>query len=114
MVNSLVIARRPSLPDRLGKWGRRHRSIVAMAGALLLLAAGVLGASTVIVMGERDEAELQRGQAVRRTVGHGDDGVRRQQRLRRRPAGHPGAGDEDVATCEESHRQLSTAVSHSL
>ena len=29
-------------------------------------------------------------------VGDGDDRVRRQQRLRRRPAGHPGAGHEDV------------------
>src|SRR5262249_35656709 len=38
-----ILARRPSVVDRVRKWGRRHPSVVAAAG--LLLAAGVAGLS---------------------------------------------------------------------
>jgi eukaryotic-like serine/threonine-protein kinase len=44
-----IQARRPGVVDRLGKWSRRHRSLVASAVALLLLAVVGLAVSTFLI-----------------------------------------------------------------
>jgi eukaryotic-like serine/threonine-protein kinase len=64
-----ILARRPTLRDRLRKWSRRHRAVVV--SALVLLIAGVLGlvATTVLIAGEHAETkaayERERAQRVR-------------------------------------------------
>jgi serine/threonine protein kinase len=48
-----VLARRPKLSERAVKWCRRHRSLVMMAAAFMLLAFVGLAASTVIIATEQ-------------------------------------------------------------
>jgi serine/threonine-protein kinase len=49
-----------SWPARLGRWGRRHRPLVAAALALLLTAVAALAAGIVVVNRERQAAEAAR------------------------------------------------------
>jgi eukaryotic-like serine/threonine-protein kinase len=58
-----ITARRPTPAQRLHKWGRRHRKLVASAAAFFLLAVAGLAISTVVVMRERDEAQRRAAQA---------------------------------------------------
>jgi serine/threonine protein kinase len=51
-----ILARRPSLLDRATKWARRHRSLVASAVALLVLAVIVLTVSNVLIAQSKDAA----------------------------------------------------------
>lgn len=52
-----TIARPPSLPDRVGKWARRHRRVVAAAVAVGLLAVLGMAASTVLILREKAKTE---------------------------------------------------------
>ncbi|MEX0703293.1 MAG: protein kinase [Planctomycetales bacterium] len=53
-----VLARRPTLRDRAGKWARRHRGAVATAIALLVLAVIGLTVSNVMIAREQSRKEL--------------------------------------------------------
>src|SRR3954453_21295799 len=48
-----TLARRPSLADRLGKWARRHRSLVTLAGAALVLLSIVSAVGMVLLAREQ-------------------------------------------------------------
>jgi serine/threonine protein kinase len=52
-----VLARRPTLADRLRKWSRRHRSVVV--SATLLLAMGVIGLVVTTLLLAREQAETK-------------------------------------------------------
>jgi WD40 repeat protein/serine/threonine protein kinase len=62
--NRPIKARRPSLWDRTLKFGRRHAGIVAAAFVLLLLAAGGLAASLILIGRERDIAATKAREAT--------------------------------------------------
>jgi serine/threonine-protein kinase len=59
-----VAAWREPAQARLGRWARRHRTLVAVAVALLATAVLALGLSTVLVSLERDAKEEARRNAV--------------------------------------------------
>jgi serine/threonine protein kinase len=48
-----IKARRPTLPERVAKWSRRHRSVVASATVILVLAVLALAASTALIAREQ-------------------------------------------------------------
>jgi serine/threonine protein kinase/Flp pilus assembly protein TadD len=60
-----ILARRPSLTERVSKWVRRHKRAVTAAAVMLILAVLGLAVSTVLVARQRDEAQLRRRQARR-------------------------------------------------
>jgi eukaryotic-like serine/threonine-protein kinase len=49
-----IQARRPTLPERLARWSRRHRSLVWTAAALLLVAVAALAVNHVLIVREQD------------------------------------------------------------
>src|SRR5205807_973161 len=51
-----IRARRPSVPARLGKWGRRHRPLVRALLVLLLLSLVLLAASNLLIRRAQREA----------------------------------------------------------
>jgi tetratricopeptide (TPR) repeat protein len=63
-----IHARRPTIVQRLAKWSRRHRSLVAAVGVVLVMAVAALAASTVLIWREmaRAEGALVEAQASRR------------------------------------------------
>ena len=70
-----ILARRPSAVQRLAKWSRRHKPLLAAAGAGLLVALVALAASTVYTwhayreeVGRRREADEQRLAAEKRAL----------------------------------------------
>ena len=52
-----ILARRPTLVDRIAKWGRRHRTATLSAVLVLLLAAIGLGVSTTIIAAKHAETK---------------------------------------------------------
>jgi serine/threonine-protein kinase len=60
-----VAACHDPLPARLGRWGRRHRPLVAGAAALLLTAVAALSVGTVLISQQKQLAEQQRDRAER-------------------------------------------------
>src|SRR5207248_7751658 len=57
-----VTAYRESMPERLGRWARRHRPLVTGVAALLLTAVVGLSISTVLIAHEQErthQAELR-------------------------------------------------------
>jgi serine/threonine protein kinase len=52
-----TVARPPTLVDRLSKFARRHRRMVAAAAALVLVATAGLAASTLLINRERAQAQ---------------------------------------------------------
>jgi serine/threonine-protein kinase len=60
-----VMAYRDPLPARLGRWGRRHKPLLAGAAALLLTAVMALIISTVLIRQQKGLAEQQRDRAER-------------------------------------------------
>jgi eukaryotic-like serine/threonine-protein kinase len=58
-----VAAYREPWPTRVARWAKRHRTEVAAAAALLVMAVVGLSTSTVLIGRERDEARRQRQQA---------------------------------------------------
>src|SRR5262249_33880689 len=58
-----IVAKRPALPQRAAKWARCHKSFVATAAGVLVLATLGSAASTVLVGRERAEAVRQRDEA---------------------------------------------------
>ena len=54
-------------PRRVLRWARRHRTLVSTAAGLLVTATIALAVSTVLITGERNEAEAQ-GQQARQAV----------------------------------------------
>jgi serine/threonine protein kinase/tetratricopeptide (TPR) repeat protein len=65
-----ILAKKPTLRERLHKWEERHKGVVCAAAGLLLLAVVALGAHSVLIAREKDqtqlylkEAELQRKEA---------------------------------------------------
>lgn len=48
-----IRARRPSVADRLAKWSRRHRSVVAAGVVLLIVAVAALAVSTTLIWREQ-------------------------------------------------------------
>jgi serine/threonine protein kinase/tetratricopeptide (TPR) repeat protein len=58
-----ILARRPSVMDRLGKWSRQHRMVVATAVLFLVLAVVTLATSTVLIARQQREVERQRDEA---------------------------------------------------
>jgi eukaryotic-like serine/threonine-protein kinase len=52
-----ILARRPTMLDRLRKWSRRHRSVVV--SATLLLAMGVIGLVVTTLLLAREQAETK-------------------------------------------------------
>jgi serine/threonine protein kinase len=66
-----LLARRPSLLQRLTKWSRRHKKALAVTAAFLVLTTLALAVSTVLIWQEKertqqalDQAELQRQAAL--------------------------------------------------
>jgi eukaryotic-like serine/threonine-protein kinase len=57
-----ILARRPTLGQRVGKWARRHRTAVRAAGLLLLLAVVGLVVSLGLIWRAKGEAEVARGE----------------------------------------------------
>ena len=55
-----IKARRPTLAERAAKWARRHRTIVASAILMVILAAAGLGATLALISRERTETARQR------------------------------------------------------
>jgi serine/threonine protein kinase len=53
-----ILARRPSLVDRATKWARRHRSLVASAVVLLLVAVVGLTVSNVLIAQKQKDADV--------------------------------------------------------
>jgi tetratricopeptide (TPR) repeat protein len=69
-----IRARRPSLPERLRRWSRRHRAVLTASVAVLLVAVVALAAGCVYVwqekeqtQAEKDAADTARARAVRET-----------------------------------------------
>ncbi len=84
-----VRADREPAPERLARWGRRHRPIVAGAAALLLTAVAALSAGILLVGREQRRTEQQRLVAEeqrRRADLKSDEATRRAEALRRRDA----------------------------
>src|SRR5262249_39120044 len=52
-----IRARRPTLGQRLGRWGRRHRQLVAAGAVALVLAVVGLAVSNLLIWQERDRTE---------------------------------------------------------
>lgn len=52
-----TVARPPTLPDRIGKWARRHRRVVMAAATVCVLAMLGLTASTVLILREKSKTE---------------------------------------------------------
>jgi eukaryotic-like serine/threonine-protein kinase len=59
-----VSAHRDSLPTRLTRWGRRHRTIAVAIGALLVTAVAALTISTALISREQAATERQRARAA--------------------------------------------------
>jgi serine/threonine protein kinase/Flp pilus assembly protein TadD len=55
-----IRARRPTLLQRVGKWARRHRPVLAAGVAVLLLGMAGLAVGVVLIVRQRDEARAQR------------------------------------------------------
>ena len=55
-----IKARRPTLAEQAAKWARRHRTLVASAAVIVILAAAGLGASMVLIGRERAETVRER------------------------------------------------------
>jgi WD40 repeat protein/serine/threonine protein kinase len=62
-----ITAARDPLSTRLIRWGRRHRTLVAGIGALLVTAVGALAISTLLISSERARTEQQRQRADEKT-----------------------------------------------
>ena len=60
-----IHARPPSALDRLNKWGRRHRSLVAAGMSILLILVAALGVSTYLIANKHAEVVRQRDEASR-------------------------------------------------
>jgi tetratricopeptide (TPR) repeat protein len=60
-----VAAYRDPLPARLGRWGRRHKPVVAGAAALLLTAVAALAISAVLIRQQKELVKQQRDRAER-------------------------------------------------
>jgi serine/threonine protein kinase len=58
-----VLARRPTIRQRLTKWARRHRPLVFMAAVLVVLAVAALVAGTVLIWKEKAETQAALAQA---------------------------------------------------
>jgi len=52
-----ILARRPSLRERVSKWARRHRPVVMMGLLLLVLAVAGLTTSTILIWNEQQKAK---------------------------------------------------------
>src|SRR5947209_4145314 len=52
-----IRARRPTLAERLRKWARRHKSVVASGVLLLLMAVVALAVSSVLIWREKQRAD---------------------------------------------------------
>ena len=52
-----ITARRPTLSERLGKWSRRHRSLVNAAVVVLLLSVAALCLGTMLIWQEKAQTE---------------------------------------------------------
>src|SRR5262249_34487899 len=63
-----IRARRPSLVQRLRKWGRRHRPVVVTAGLGLLLALAVLAGSVGWVARDAEARRELTAQAVEQAL----------------------------------------------
>src|SRR5207237_9134371 len=50
-----ILARRPSLRERVSKWARRHRAVVMMGLLLLVLAVAGLTTSTILIWNEKQK-----------------------------------------------------------
>jgi WD40 repeat protein/predicted Ser/Thr protein kinase len=76
-----ILARRPTLFDRLAKWTRRHRALVTAAAAFLLLALVGLAVGLVLLLGEQAKTArayglaLERERALRRVIYTQDMGL---------------------------------------
>ena len=67
MADEPVSAYREPWLSRLSRWGRRHRSLMVSAGAILATATAALAAGLVAVNAEKDRTELARqGEATQR------------------------------------------------
>ena len=60
-----TLARRPSLADRTGKWARRHRSLVAMATATLILLTIVSAVGMVMLAREQSKTSVALAESER-------------------------------------------------
>jgi tetratricopeptide (TPR) repeat protein len=62
--NEPIRARRPTMVQRVRKWGRRHRSVLSAAGVCLLLVLMVAAASIGWVVRDREERRIRLGRHV--------------------------------------------------
>jgi eukaryotic-like serine/threonine-protein kinase len=62
-----IMARRPGLAERAGRWARRHKRLIAGACAAALVGALVLLVSSIFIVRARDDAE-QRAKEARQAV----------------------------------------------
>jgi serine/threonine protein kinase len=70
-----ILAKRPTLGERLGKWTRRHKNLVAAAGVMFGVILVVLVVSTVLIWValEKRNAALQEAQKVEDSAGQAID-----------------------------------------
>jgi WD40 repeat protein/serine/threonine protein kinase len=54
-----ILARRSSLPEKLAKWSRRHRGLLAAAASLLVLTVAGLALGAAVLASQRDVARRQ-------------------------------------------------------
>jgi serine/threonine protein kinase/Tfp pilus assembly protein PilF len=64
-----IRARRPSVGERVARWSRRHKPVVAAAVAGLLIAVTALAITTASVYREKEEAAAERDRARREAAG---------------------------------------------
>src|SRR5262249_28845722 len=72
-----VLARRPSLAQRLAKLARRHRAAVAAAAAGLIVALAVLAGSVGMAAGERRARRAETERVVEASLDDASDLLRR-------------------------------------
>jgi serine/threonine protein kinase/Flp pilus assembly protein TadD len=74
--NEPIRARRPSLGQRLRKWGRRHRAAVTAGAVCLLVSLGVLAGSVGWVLGEQYARQRQAEARVLEALAEAAPGLR--------------------------------------
>jgi hypothetical protein len=79
-----IVARPPTIPDRLGKWARRHKRFVVAAVAVCLFAIVGMAASTTLIAREKLKAEENYQLAEKRLLESQQALVDRELRLQRR------------------------------
>jgi serine/threonine protein kinase len=75
-----ILAKRPSLPERIRKWVRRHRPLVAMAGVLLTL--GIMGLAVSMGVIRHEHEQKRRAENKARVAREREDEAVKQRKAK--------------------------------